>query len=212
MKSWLLAMRVDIHLKRFDYQSGALKRAVDEMVKTARANYSGLITYCEAPAWALRQTSDINWQVMDIIHPQLYKSNSVRELTDSEYFNTIYEWKNKSPDKLMAISEFGSLTVSEAAIWGAYIEPLQKGLYHYDPQAQADFIERQLKVQFMTDIYGTFLHVWDEQDWVKDAQKVAYSIWYSTSKEPKPSFGWSINISVQGNIHCHTFFQAFTNG
>ena len=88
----------------------------------------------------------------------------------------------------MAISEFGSLTVSEAAIWGAYIEPVQKGLYHYDPQAQADFIERQLKVQFMTDIYGTFLHIWDEQDWVKDAQKVCYSIWYSTSKEPKPSF------------------------
>ena len=126
---------------------------------------------------------------MDIIHPQIYKSNNYsRELSESEYLNTINQWKAKAPFKPMVISEFGSLTVSEAAIFGANVDLFKAHMDHYDTQAQADFIERQLKVQFMTDIYGTFLHVWDEQDWVKDAQKLAYAIWYSTSKEPKPSF------------------------
>ena len=181
---------VELHLKRFDYQSGALKKAVDEMIKTTRANFGGLITYCDpSPSFGPLRDTNINWQVMDIIHPQIYKSNNYsRELSESEYLNTINEWKNKAPGKPMVISEFGSLTVSEAAIWGANVNLFRANPYHYDPQAQADFIERNLQAIFKGDVYGTFLHVWDEQDWVKDAQKLAYSIWLSTSEEPKPSF------------------------
>ena len=134
--------------------------------------------------------SDINWQVMDFIHPQIYKSNSTRELTDGEYLGLINNWRNKVPGKPMAISEFGSLTVSEAPNYGAYIKPMQEGSYHYDPQAQADFIDRQLKVQFMTDIYGTFLNTWvgNPLGVVKDWEQVGYGIWNWRISEPKPSF------------------------
>ena len=86
------------------------------------------------------------------------------------------------PGKPMAISEYGSLTVSEGPNFGANNNLLKTQPYHYDPQAQADFIDRQLKVQFMADIYGTFLHCWDELG------LVGYGIWDYQSNGPKPSF------------------------
>jgi hypothetical protein len=177
---------VDIHLKRFDYKSGALRRAVDEMV-----------TYCswDGP-WDI---CNINWKPMDIIFPQIYKSDTMRELTDSEYLSIINKWKNKIPGKLMAISEFGSLTVSEGASIGCYVDLLKARPYHYDPQAQAEFIERQLKVLFKADTSGIFLHCWDEghRASVNNYEQVNYGIWDWRSNEPKPSF-WAVYKYYRG--------------
>ena len=183
---------VDIHLKRFAYQTGALRIAVDEMVKTARQNYSGLVTYCtwDGP-W---DVCNINWEPMDIIFPQIYKSDTTRELADSEYLGTINKWKNKVPGKLMAISEFGGLTVSESASIGCWNDSLKTRPYHYNPQAQADFVERQLKVLFKADVYGIFLHCWDEgvnPAAGYDQSEVGFGIWDWRSQEPKPSF-WAV--------------------
>jgi hypothetical protein len=181
---------VDVHLKRFDYRTGALRRAVDEMVKTARQNYSGLVTYCtwDGP-W---DVCNINWEPMDIIFPQIYKSDTTKELTDNEYLSIINKWKNKIPGKLMAISEFGSLTVSEGASIGGWNALLETKPYHYDPQAQADFVERQLKVLFKADVYGIFLHCWDEGNVSYligyNQSEVGYGIWDYKGNEPKPSF------------------------
>jgi hypothetical protein len=184
---------VDIHLTNFDYESGALRRAVDEMVKTARQNYSGPVTYCTWDGPWKGEMSNINWEPMDIIFPQIYKtlySPTRREMTDNEYLSIINEWKNKVPGKLMAISEFGSLTVSEAASIGGWNTLLETEPYQYDPQAQVDFVERQLKVLFKADVYGIFLHCWDDSPWalVKDWEQVGYGIWDWQSNEPKPSF------------------------
>jgi hypothetical protein len=187
----IVGHEVDFHLKRFDYKTGALRKAVDEMVKTARQNYSGLVTYCtwDGPFdWC-----NINWEPTDIIFPQIYKSDTSRELTESEYLSIIKKWKSKNPEKLMAISEFGSLTVSECASWGTWAELLNTKPYHYDPQAQADFIERQLRVLFQADIYGIFLHCWDDGPTasLKDWEHTGWGIWYLTTKEPKQSF-WTM--------------------
>jgi hypothetical protein len=181
---------VDVHLKRFDYRTGALRRAVDEMVKAARQNYSGLVTYCtwDGP-W---DVCNVNWGPMDIIFPQIYKSDTTRELTDNEYLSIINKWKNKVPGKPMAISEFGSLTVSEGASIGGWNDLLKTKPYHYDPQAQADFVERQLNVLFKADIHGIFLHCWDEGNVSYligyNQSEVGYGIWDWRSNEPKPSF------------------------
>jgi len=180
---------VDVHLKRFDYKTNALREAVDEMVKVARQNYSGLITYCtwDGP-W---DVCNINWEPMDIIHPQIYKSDTTRELTDSEYINIINKWKNKMPRKPLANSEFGSLTISEGASIGGWNDLLKTTPYHYDTQAQADFVERQLKVLFKADIYGIFLQCWDEgvnPAAGYDQSEVGYGIWDWRDDEPKPSF------------------------
>ncbi len=190
----IVGHEVDIHLKRFDYQTGALRAAVDEMVKTARQNYHGLVTY---GTWdGSFDVCNINWEPMDIIFPQIYKSsgksvsNATRELTDSEYLSIINKWKNKTPGKLMAIAEFGSLAVSEGAAFGPCSGLLKTEPYHYDTQAQADSIERQLRVLFKADIYGIFLHRWDNYPSgpVKDWEQVGYGIWDWRSNEPKPSF------------------------
>jgi hypothetical protein len=188
----IVGHEVDVHLKRFDYKSGALRKAVEEMVKTARQNYSGLVTYCtwDGP-W---DVCNINWKPMDIIHPQIYKSDTTRELTDSEYLSIINKWKNKMPGKPFAISEFGSLTVSEGASIGGWNDLLKTKPYHYDTQAQADFVERQLKVLFKADIYGIFLQCWDEgvnPAAGYDQSEVGYGIWDWRSSEPKPSF-WAV--------------------
>ena len=182
---------VDIHLTNFDYESGALRKAVDEMVKTARQSYHGLVTYCtwDGPF----DVCNINWELMDIIFPQIYKtlfSPTRREMTDDEYLSTINKWKNKATGKLMAISEFGSLTVSEAASLGGWNTFLGTNPYQYDPQAQVDFVEGQLRVLFKSDVYGIFLHLWDDSPWalVKDWEKVGYGIWDWQNSEPKPSF------------------------
>jgi hypothetical protein len=180
---------VDVHLKRFDYKTGALSKAVDEMVKTARQNYYGLVTYCtwDGP-W---DVCNINWETMDIIFPQIYKSNTTKELTDSEYISIINKWKNKVPEKPLAISEFGSLTISEGANIGGWNDLLKTKPYHYDTQAQADFVERQLKVLFNADIYGIFLQCWDEgvnPAAGYDQSEVGYGIWDWRNNEPKPSF------------------------
>jgi hypothetical protein len=179
---------VDRHLKRFDYKTGALRGAVDEMVKTARQNYHGLVTYT---TWdGPYDICNINWEPTDIIFPQIYKSKDARELTDSEYLSIINKWKNKTPGKLMAISEFGSLTVSEGAALGPQSGLLKTKPYHYDTQAQADSIERNLRVLFKADVYGIFLHRWDDggPGPVKDWEQVGYGIWDWRSNEPKPSF------------------------
>jgi len=189
----IVGYEVDRHLKRFDYQTGALRAAVDEMVKTARQNYHGLVTYgtWDGPF----DVCNINWEPMDIIFPQIYKftrtaSNAPRELTDSEYLSIINKWKNKTPGKLTAIAEYGSLSVSEGAALGPCSDLLKTEPYHYDTQAQADSIARQLRVLFEADIYGIFLHRWDNYPAgpVKDWEQVGYGIWDWRSKEPKPSF------------------------
>lgn len=182
---------VDIHLTNFDYESGALRKAVDEMVKTARQNYSGQVTYC---TWDGQfDVCNINWEPMDIIFPQIYKtlfSPTRREMTDDEYLSIINKWKNKAPGKLVAISEFGSLTVSEAGSLGGWATFLGTNPYQYDLQAQVDFVEGQVRVLFKSDVYGIFQHCWDDSAWppVKEWEKVGYGIWNWQNKEPKPSF------------------------
>lgn len=189
VKVLIVGHEVDVRLWRFDYKTGALRRAVDKMVKTARQHYNGLVTYCtwDGP-W---DVCNINWEPMDIIFPQIYKSDTTRELTDREYLNIIKRWKNKKPRKLMAVSEFGSLTVSEGASIGGWNFLLKTKPYNYDPQAQADFIERQLRVLVKTDIYGIFLQCWDEGITPRvgyNKSEVGHGIWDWRSKEPKPSF------------------------
>jgi len=197
VKVLIVGYEVDMHLKRFDYKTGALREAVDEMVKTARQNYHGLVTYgtWDGPL----DICNVNWEPMDIIFPQLYKSdgtsasNATKELTDSEYLSIINKWKNKILGKPMAIAEFGSVTVSEGAAIGPCSGLLKTKPYQYNTQAQADSIERQLRVLFKADIYGIFLHRWDNSGPgpVKDWEQVGYGIWDYKSQEPKPSF-WSV--------------------
>ncbi len=184
-------------LKHFDFKTGALRAAVDEMVKTARQNYSGLVTY---GTWdGQLDICNVNWEPMDIIFPQIYKSDGsmesypTRELTDSEYLSIINKWKNKIPGKLTAIAEFGSMTVSEGAAFGPCSGVLKTTPYHYDAQAQADAIERQLRVLFQADVHGIFLHLWDDGTTgpVNDWEQVGYGIWGWRSNEPKPSF-WAV--------------------
>jgi hypothetical protein len=194
VKVLAVGYEVDMHLKRFDYKTGALRTAVDEMVKTARQNYHGLVTYgtWDGPL----DICNVDWEPMDIIFPQMYKSNGTsesvgtRELTDSEYLNIINKWKSKIPGKLTAIAEYGSLSVSEGAALGPCSGLLKTEPYHYDTQAQADSIERQLGVLFKADVYGIFLHRWDNYGPgpVEDWGQVGYGIWDWRSNEPKPSF------------------------
>lgn len=188
----IVGHEVDLHLKRFSNETGELKTAVEEMLETARQNYSGPVTYCTwSDPWGL---TDVNWELVDIVFPQLYKSDCTRELTDNEYLDALIQWKSRIPQKPLAISEYGSLTVSDAgAIGPCWYIPLEQPVRH-DPQAQADFIERQLRVLFEADIYGMFLHCWEEKDNTGvyyDQNTLGFGIWDYKSQEPKPSF-WAV--------------------
>jgi hypothetical protein len=188
----VVGYEIDLHLNNFDNFTGELRKAVDEMEKTARQYYSGLITYCPwNDPW---EYSDINWEPMDLVFTQLYKSDCTRELTDEEYLDAIHRWKSKAPGKPLAISEFGSFTMSEAPAIGPCIDLPKEQNVTYNPQVQADFIERQLRVLFNADVYGIFLHCWDEglaAGIGYDPSEVGYGIWDWRSQEPKPSF-WTV--------------------
>jgi hypothetical protein len=184
---------VDLYLKRFSDVTGALRKAVDAMIKTARDNYHGLITYC---TWSLPyQNTNINWESSDIVFPQQYNSDCTRALTDNEYLSALLRWKSKIPGKPLAISEFGSLTMSEAAALGACTgsdKLAKEGKVTYDPTTQANLVEKQLQILFKADVYGIFLHMWDEQEAIPihgwDRNKLGFGIWDYKSQIPKSSF------------------------
>lgn len=181
---------VDLHLKRFGSETGALRKAVDEMITTARKSYSGLVTYCNWPD--LWEKTNINWKPMDIVFPQIYKSDCSRAYSDAEYSDAILKWKNKTPKKPMAVSEYGSLTISEAAVIGPCDYLVKGRAVTHDPTTQANLIDKQLQLLFKADVYGIFLHLWDyKQDIAYDGwdrSKLGYGIWDYISKEPKTSF------------------------
>jgi hypothetical protein len=184
---------VDLHLKRFSNDTGELRKAVLEMLQTARQNYPGLVTYC---TWSdPRGSTKVNWELTDIVFPQLYKSDCTRELTDKEYLDAILKWKNKIPGKPLAISEFGSLTISDAQVIGPCDYLVKGRTVTCNPNTQATLVDKQLQVLFKADIYGVFLHIWDEQELVSihgwDRNKLGFGIWDYKSQEPKQSF-WSV--------------------
>ena len=193
VKVLVVGHEIDIHLTSFKPETGDLRRGVDELVKTARQNYSGLVTYCNWPdVWDI---TNINWEPMDYLHPQLYKSDCKRELTDEEYLDALLKWENTVPGKPLVISEWGSVTVKDPLAIGACCNNLENLPYQYDPVAQAEAIERSIKVLLHADIYGFFLHDWDGPDFPDSAYKYAknwsqigYGIWNSKTNEPKPSF------------------------
>jgi hypothetical protein len=183
---------VDLYLKRFSKETGALRKAVDEMITTARKNYSGLVTYCCWDGWL--NSTNINWEPADIIFPQVYKGKWGVPTSDTEYLNNLLGWKNRYPQKPFAISEYGCLTISNGeAAGGAWDIPMKQP-FKYDPGAQAESIERQLRIIFNAGIWGIFLHCWDEKDNTEfdyDKNTLGYGIWDYKSQEPKPSF-WSV--------------------
>jgi len=191
----------DLHLKNFDYKTGALRGAVDKMLKTARQNYSGLVTYCTWDGPWNGGFCNINWEHADIILPQVYKgTGGAVPVSDTDYLNNLLWWKNKYPQKPFAVSEFGCLTISKGEPAGGNWFILMEQSVTHDPQAQAESIERQMRIIFEADIWGTFLHCWDEKDQsgarylkyiLTDQNKLGYGIWDYKSQEPKQSF-WSV--------------------
>jgi hypothetical protein len=187
---------IDLHTVNFNNETGQLKSAVDEMVRTARQYFFGLITYCDwNDPW---EYSNVNWEPMDFIFPQLYKSDCLRELTDEEYLDALHRWGNKVPSKPLAISEFGSYTTSNAPEYGpcAWSTVWTQEVI-YDPQTQADFIESQLRILFQANVYGIFLLCWDEGIGDHNYAKFGYGIWNLQTNEPKPSF-WTVYKYYRG--------------
>ncbi len=180
---------IDLHSKHFSREGNLQHKALDELIKVVRENYSGLVTYCDWDGhW---NVTNINWEPMDIVFPQIYKGKVGEPASDEEYLNTLLKWKRRYLSKPLANAEFGSLSITDGERWGGAWDTPIKQPVQYDPKSQAESIDRQLRLNFMGEIYGVFLHVWNEPATGQehDKNRLGYGIWDHVKMEPKQVFG-----------------------
>ncbi len=191
-KAEVLIVGNEIELHSNKLTKSDLQTNVNELIKVARQNYRGKVTYCDYQGYSINK---LNWESMDVVFPQLYKGTGTKSSTEQEYVSAISHWKEAHPSKPFVIAEIGCLTIANGELWGGWWdEPFKRTPKPlHDPVAQAESIDRQIRINFQAEADGLFLHVWDEpasgQEY--DKNKFGYGIWDYITMEPKPAF-WSV--------------------
>ncbi len=164
-----------------------VKKAVDDLVKVARQNYSGQVTYADwwfENWWKPGRDPEFDWYSMDFISSNLY----IGKARDEDFLNYML-WKKMKYAKPFIVSETESLTVDkDEADWD--YSYLWRSLVNHDPKRQAERIERQLDLIYRAEVDGIFVFCWDEpidHPW-GDMNKLGFGIWDHVKMEPKPSF------------------------
>jgi len=187
---WRVWGGYDGHVTEYDVHSERIRKYIDELIKIARQNYSGAITYQEWDYW-MNPDKNVGWNSMDYVSLAPYIGYYNKHLlSDQLYLNAFYRIKEKY-DKPLFIAEVGSLTITESEELGGLSKTVSR--CHYDPQKQAKVIDRHLRLLYQVAVDGLFVFCWDEpiqHPW-GDMNKLGFGIWDYVEKEPKPSF-WTV--------------------
>ncbi len=170
-------------------QSGDVERFVNELAEIARENYSGLISYTDYWAFWAPDMKDLDWAPLDIISLNIYKCHA----TDEEFIDYMLHMQEgyASPfNKPLYITETGSLTITEAEEAGGDDSYCWRLPVHYDPEKQAQVIDKLLKLIYQAAVDGVFVFCWDRSTW-NNMNELGFGIWDYVKIEPKLSF-WTV--------------------
>ena len=158
-----------------------MSEIVDELAKIARENYNGKITYATYKWW---NVTEINWENLDIISVNAYIDGA----SEKDYFLALENIKKLG--KSVAVSEVGSLTITNAEKAGGDYTYVMKHEVEVNETKQAELIDKQLKLIYKAEIPYVFVFCWDEPAHSEeyDKNKYGFGIWNHIKKQPKKSF------------------------
>ena len=174
-------------------RSKGINQIVEDLAKTARENFNGKITYATHKWW---NVCEINWRALDIISVNAY----IDGVSEKEFLLALKRIKELG--KSVAVSEVGSLTITDAEKAGGDWTYVMKHRVEANQTKQAELIDKQLALIYKAEIPYVFVYCWDEPAYAKeyDKNKFGYGIWDHVKREPKESFFivWSYYIDTDG--------------